>query len=105
MLCIPQEYVLKVLAVLTLKPETSLSAIRVQLADELRGSWALYSSGLLREVYATESPTRVVFILETIDVKAAADSLNGLPLVAAGMFNIEMMELRPFVNWAALFAP
>jgi hypothetical protein len=104
MISIPQEYVMKVLAVLTLKPEISLSAVRAQLADELRGSWGLYSSGLLREVYATESPTRVVFVLETMDVKAAADSLNGLPLVAAGMFHLEMMELRPFVNWAALFA-
>ncbi len=96
---------MKILAVVTLKPDASLSAVRAQLVDELRGSWALYSSGLLREVYATESPTRVVFILETADAGAAADSLNRLPLVAAGMFHVETMELRPFVNWAALFAP
>lgn len=39
---------MKVLAVLTLKPAVSLSAVRAQLADELRGSWTLYSSGLSR---------------------------------------------------------
>jgi hypothetical protein len=95
---------LKILAIVTLKPEASSSAVRAQLVDEIKGSWTLYSSGLLREVYATESPARVVFMLEAADTETAADSLRGLPLVAAGMFHIEMLELRPFVNWAMLFA-
>ena len=94
---------MKVLATLTLKPEASLSEIRAQLADELQGSWSLYSSGLLREVYATESAGRVVFVLEVADSTAAIDCLRGLPMVAAGMFDIETTELRPFVNWAMLF--
>jgi hypothetical protein len=96
---------MKILAMVTLKEEAALSEVRAQLAAELKGSWALYSSGILREVYATESPARVVFILETADTEAAADALRELPLVAADMFHIEMLELRPFVNWARLFAP
>ncbi len=95
---------MKLLAVLTLVPEAPIDAIRAELVSELRGSWALYAAGVLREVYATDDPKRVVFVMEANDVAAAKRHLAPLPLVAAGMFNIEYLELRPFVNWSRLFA-
>jgi len=94
---------MKVLATLTLVPDAKLETVRAELANELRGSWALYASGVLREVYATEDPKRVVFVVEAEDSAAARRLLATLPLVAAGMFHIETLELRPFVNWAMLF--
>jgi len=94
---------MKVLATLTLVPDAKLETVRAELASELRGSWALYASGVLREVYATEDPKRVVFVVEAEDSAAARRLLATLPLVAAGMFHIETLELRPFVNWAMLF--
>jgi hypothetical protein len=66
---------MKVLAMLTLVPEAKLETVRVELADELRGSWALYSSGVLRELYATENSRRVVFVMEA-DNAAAAKRLS-----------------------------
>jgi len=95
---------MKVLAVLTLEPEAPPGTLRAELVGELRGSWALYASGVLREVYATEDPKRVVFVMEANDAAAAKRQLDPLPLVAAGMFKIEYLELRPFVNWSMLFA-
>ncbi len=95
---------MKVLAILTLVPDAKLQAIRPRLADEIRGSWALYASGVLREVYATDLPTRVVFILEADNASTAERLLAQLPLVAAGAFNTEIVELRPFVNWSTLFS-
>jgi hypothetical protein len=95
---------MKVLALLSLVPEAQLGTVRAELANELRGSWALYASGSLREVYATEDPKRVVFVMEAEDAAAARRQLAPLPLVAAGMFNVECLELRPFVNWSMLFA-
>jgi hypothetical protein len=95
---------MKVLAMLTLVPGAQMETLRARLADELRSSWALYASGVLREVYATDDPKRVVFVMETDDTAAARRLLATLPLVAAGSFNIEFQELRPFVNWAILFA-
>jgi hypothetical protein len=95
---------MKVLATLTLVPDAKLETVRAELANELRGSWALYASGVLRELYATEDPKRVVFVVEAEDSAAARRLLATLPLVAAGMFHIETLELRPFVNWAMLFA-
>jgi len=95
---------MKVLAVLTLLPEAALETVRAELVNELKGSWALYASGVLREVYATGDPRRVVFVMEADDAAAAGRQLSPLPLVAAGMFNVECLELRPFVNWSMLFA-
>jgi hypothetical protein len=94
----------KVLAIIDVAQGASLEAARHQLAEELKGSWALLASGVLREAYATAAPTRVVFVLEADDVPRAEEHLRKLPLVAAGLFRIELIELRPFANWAALFA-
>ena len=74
------------------------------LLDELRGSWSPYRSGVLREVYATESPAQIVFVLEADTAGAAASQVSVLPLVAAGAFDVKFIELRPFVNWSMLFS-
>jgi hypothetical protein len=95
---------MKVPAILTLKPEAKLETIRAELANEIRGSWALYASGVLREAYATEVPSRVVFVIEADNAEAAERHLAPLPLVAAGTLQMEFVELRPFANWSMLFA-
>jgi hypothetical protein len=68
------------------------------------GSWRLFASGFLREAYATGAPTRVVFVLEAESSTAADTQLRKLPLVAQGRMLVELVELRPFVNWSMLFA-
>ena len=95
---------MKLLVIIDVAPGTRIEDIRAHLADELKGSWALFASGILREAYATATPTRVVFVLEADDLARAEEQLRRLPLIAAGAFRVEFIELRPFVNWAALFA-
>ncbi|HEY0801365.1 MAG TPA: hypothetical protein VGD54_11015 [Steroidobacteraceae bacterium] len=95
---------MKVLAILDLAPGVQLETVRAQLEGEIKCSWGLYASGALREVYATAIATRVVFVLESENQSAAEKNLRLLPLVAAGLFKIELIELRPFVNWSRLFA-
>jgi hypothetical protein len=95
---------MKILATLTLMPGANAEKLRAELAAELRASWGLYAAGALREAYATEDPKRVVFVIEAKDAAAAQQLLAPLPLVAAGMFDIALVELRPFVNWSVLFA-
>lgn len=94
---------MKALAIIDVAPGTSIDAMRTELAHELKVSWALFTSGILREAYATASPTRVVFVLEATDLAGAADHLRTLPLIAAGQFRVELIELRPFANWSLLF--
>jgi hypothetical protein len=43
-------------------------------------------------------------VLEADDTRQAHEHLHELPLVAAGLLNVELVELRPFVNWTILFA-
>jgi hypothetical protein len=95
---------MKVLAIVDVAPGASVERIRAELGLELKESWQLFEAGVLREAYATSSPTRVVFVLETDDARAADGHLRRLPLVAAGLFDVQCIELRPFVNWSRLFA-
>ena len=95
---------MKVLAIIDVAPGTSMDTLRAELANELRGSWKLFETGVLREAYATGTPTRVVFVLEAADTKAAQSHLDALPLIRAGSLHVDLVELRPFVNWSMLFA-
>ena len=96
---------MKILAMVEVAEGADRTRLRADLATELEGSWALFAAGVLREAYATEEPGRVVFVLDTPDREAAARALDSLPRVAAGLFRVELVELRPFVNWSLLFAP
>jgi len=46
----------------------------------------------------------VVFVLEAEDRAHAQTEISKLPLIASGSFHVELIELRPFVNWSLLFA-
>jgi hypothetical protein len=94
---------MKVLAIIDVAHGARLEKIREELASEIEGAWHLFETGVLREAYATASPTQVVFMLEADDAKAAHAHLHELPMVAAGLVQLELVELRPFVNWSVLF--
>jgi hypothetical protein len=44
-------------------------------------------------------------MIEADNIASAERHLALLPLVAAGMFQMDFVELRPFVNWSTLFTP
>ena len=95
---------MKILAIVYVVPGASMESIRAEIKNEIMGSWELFSSGVLREAYSTATPSRVVFILEADDIGSARAHLRELPLVAAGLLSLELVELRPFVNWSMLFS-
>lgn len=95
---------MKILADIMIAPGAELERVRQELVDELKASWNLYTAGVLREVYATDSAARVVFVLEAQDLAQARALLQGMPLIAAGDLGFELTQLRPFGNWRLLFA-
>ncbi len=95
---------MKILAIIDVAPDAPLETIRAEIGHELMGSWQLFTAGVLREAYTTESPGRVVFVLEADDAAGAAARLDGLKLIAAGLLRYQIIELRPFANWSLLFA-
>ncbi len=94
---------MKVLSILTLSATADRSDIMRRLTEELRGSWALYTADVIREAYATDDPTQIVFILEAADLADAKAALERLPLVGSGSFIVQLTALRPFNNWSRLF--
>jgi hypothetical protein len=94
---------MKWLAIVDVAEGAPISEIRAGLAEELRGSWSLFLAGILREAYATETPTRVVFMLEAASEAEASGHLDALPLVKAGHLTYQIIALRPFANWSLLF--
>jgi hypothetical protein len=71
---------MKVLAIIDLAQGASMEKVREEFVNELKGSWHLFESGVLREAYATASPTRVVFVLETEDAKAVGTPAAAPPI-------------------------
>jgi hypothetical protein len=94
---------MKFLAIIDVAEGAAISEIRAGLAEELRHSWSLFLSGTLREAYATDSPSRVVFVLEAANEAEAVAHLVAFPLVHAGLFTYQIIALRPFANWSLLF--
>jgi hypothetical protein len=95
---------MKVLAIVDLSATADRAELVRRLNEELRESWKLFSANVIREAYATADPTRVVFVLEADDLADAEATLRRLPLVQMGLFTVQYVELRPFSNWARLFA-
>jgi hypothetical protein len=95
---------MKLLALIDVADAAALPTIRAELADEIKASWTLFAEDVLREVYATELPTQMVFVLEAGGRARAEAQLRQLPLIASGNFSCELIELHPFVNWSLLFA-
>jgi hypothetical protein len=96
---------MKILAIIDVVPGADVAALRARLEEELHASWKLFAAGKLREAYATSTPTRVVFVLEAESVAEAKSEMERMPLVAAKLLRVELVELRPFTNWSLLFAP
>jgi hypothetical protein len=94
----------KVLAIIEVAAATQPDHIRSGLVAELKASWDLYAADALREVYATESASRVVFVLEAGGADDARRVLAKFPLIADGSFEVDVIELRPFRNWSRLFS-
>jgi hypothetical protein len=97
-------HAMKIMAIVDLARDANMQKVRDEITREVQGSWKLFSSGVLREAYATGAPTRVVFVLEAESVAEADAHLRQLPMVAQGLMQVELIELRPFVNWSMLFA-
>ncbi len=95
---------MKILALIDVAPGAPIEDIRAGLKGELQESWKLFAEGALREAYATQTPSRVVFVLESASLAEAAARLQAFPLIRAGLLTFQTMELRPFVNWSLLFA-
>jgi hypothetical protein len=71
---------------------------------EARHVWELYQADILREIYFRADRPNGVLVLEVPDLAAARSVIEGLPLVAAGLIDFDLVPLRPYPGFARLFA-
>jgi hypothetical protein len=94
---------MKILALEKELPGATAEAFRPLLEDEARRVWELLQSGLLREIHFDAIRHTAVIVLECGDVDEARALLSGLPLVAAGLIDFDIIPLAPYDGFARLF--
>lgn len=74
------------------------------LHDEVRHTWELYKSGLVRDIYFRQDRPGVAIMAEADSVEAARAALMQVPLAKVGLIGWEVIPLGPMLNWELLFA-
>lgn len=87
------------------KPGATLEKYQPYLLDEVRHTWASYKSGLVREIYFRQDRPGVAIIAEAASLEEAKKAFAELPLVKAGLIEMEPIPIGPFLNWELLFSP
>ena len=78
------------------------AALGAHARAELGALWRLYREGVVREMYSPGRPGAVL-IVEAASSQEAETLLSSLPLIAHGVMNLELLELRPFAALEMLF--
>ena len=86
------------------KPDASEDAQAHQRAAEAQAVWFHHTSGVLRSIRLHDGPGALLVV--EVAGRAQAEQLAGdLPMVRAGLVGFEVLELKPFTGYEALFAP
>lgn len=72
---------------------------------EERSLWPLWKHGVVRQMWFREDSPQPVFLLESTNAEQVASQLADLPMVKAGLFEVELITLRNFDAMEVLFAP
>jgi hypothetical protein len=85
-------------------PGATFEKYQPYLMDEIRHTWQSYKNDVVREIYFRQDRPGVAIIAECASAEEAKQFFAELPLVKAGLIEIEAIPLGPFVNWEFLFA-
>ncbi|WP_261640626.1 superoxide dismutase [Erwinia mallotivora] len=74
------------------------------LLAEVLHAWALYKSGIIRDIYYRQDRPGVAIFLECDNLDQAVSVMGEFPLAKAGLLTFECIPLGSFANWENLFA-
>jgi len=74
------------------------------LKAEAARAWELHQAGVIRELYFRADWPGAVLVLECAGIEEAADMLNTLPLVKAGLIAFDIIPLKAYPGFSRLFA-
>jgi hypothetical protein len=95
---------MKTIAILRPSAQFDPARFAALIEDEERAVWRAQVSGELREIlYNTAQYGSVILIFETTNAERAAEIAQDLPLVAEGLFDIEVLPTHPYDGLGHLF--
>jgi hypothetical protein len=86
------------------QPDAGLEKFMPYLKDEVRHTWQLYKSEVVRDIYFRKDLPGVVIIAESDSVEDCRKALDEVPLAKAGLISWDVIPVGPFSNWELLFA-
>ena len=86
-------------------PGATFEKYQPHLLNEIRHTWQEYKKDFVREIYFRQDRPGVAIIVESPSVAEVQKAFAELPLVKAGLIEMETIPLGPFANWEFLFAP
>ncbi len=95
---------MKILVLARRSREVSLDQMRPHFKAEVEAVWDLYTRGIVREFYTrADQGGPAVLTVESENVEAARQALQGLPLVEMKMIDLDLIPLAPFNGLTQLF--
>lgn len=95
---------MKILLLLTPKPDAGPDEFKPLVVPEEKAVWPLYTAGVIREMYFQPEPTRVALVFEAANKDEVRTHIAAFPMVKAGLFDVDLIELGPWRQIEALFA-
>jgi hypothetical protein len=90
--------------IMKVKPGTSREQLGPLMKPEAAKAWDMMASDALRSIHYIKGPVAAVLSFEAGDEKEVEARVSQLPLVEAGLVNVEVLPLAPFTGFAALFS-
>ena len=95
---------MKVIAHLFFSPGADIAAFMALRGQEAAHVWSFYKDGTLRDASLRNDLKGAVLTFETPSEADARALVDTLPAVKAGLFQVEMIPVGPFLSYETLFA-
>lgn len=86
------------------RPDATPARLQPLLRAEIEAVWHAYRAGLIREIFERADRAGVVMICEAENAEVVEAMLAALPMAQAGLLDTQVIALKPFELWSALFA-
>jgi hypothetical protein len=92
-------------AILTPKAGKTADDFGPYVVDEEKAVWSAYQRGAIRAMHFQPEPITVSLSFEVADKLAAQAEVEQLPMVKAGLFDMQLIEMGHWAPLQALFGP
>ena len=81
----------------------SMELVELLVQPEARRVWEMYVGGLLRSVWYRSDKPGAVLLLEAPGEPEIQEAVRSLPMVEAGLLDVEVIPLTPYDGIGSLF--